>query len=67
MFNKSENVIMSKIICNRFGFKLGDKVKLNDGKIDKNFTIVAMTQVYRNWGTWCTFQDMTAIFVKVVY
>ena len=50
MFNKSENVIMSKIICNRFGFKLGDKVKLNDGKIDKNFTIVAMTPSLQELG-----------------
>lgn len=49
-FKNDRNVIMSKVLCNRLGFELGDLVRLHDGSEEQSYTVVAITPSLQELG-----------------
>ncbi|BCJ93196.1 ABC transporter permease [Anaerocolumna cellulosilytica] len=49
-FTQSRNAILSEILCNRFGFQLGDTVTLYDGESQKDYYIAGITPSLQELG-----------------
>ena len=49
-FSNGNNVILSQVLCNRFGVKMGDYVTLDDGNIKMKYKIVAVTSSLQELG-----------------
>lgn len=49
-FNEDKNAIISQVTSNRFGFELGEEIKLDDGDIEENYTIVGITPSLQELG-----------------